>query len=305
MLEKIKITINKNAYNILLKDCENFGFYKNETELNKNLFFNTIILNYYDHFSSNEKSFKESISKTLDGKLKGDKDETIDKLLEVIRKSEYYKDDKEKEIINLKPTKITEKTIINIENNLSIYASLASYYRNLFTSYSNLKQNYRELIIFKENYNLILESIKKDKQVNIVLTNDHIINNASVYKISHSREELYNYVLISTSNSTQTIRLAKIKYITLTNLKRDISSDTITLFEKQIKYGVEYPLLSANEEPVIVRLNDKGLKLYKKIYLYRPTPDKIDLYTKMKNYYFAASKKYLSFSKSEKNVDKN
>lgn len=86
MLEKIKITINKNAYNILLKDCENFGFYKNETELNKNLFFNTIILNYYDHFSSNEKSFKESISKTLDGKLKGDKDETIDKLLEVIRK---------------------------------------------------------------------------------------------------------------------------------------------------------------------------------------------------------------------------
>ena len=336
MLEKIKITINKNAYNILLKDCENFGFYKNETELNKNLFFNTIILNYYDHFSSNEKSFKESISKTLDGKLKGDKDETIDKLLEVIRKSEYYKDDKEKEIINLKPTKITEKTIINIENNLSIYASLASYYRNLFTSYSNLKQNYRELIIFKENYNLILESIKKDKQVNIVLTNDHIINNASVYKISHSREELYNYVLISTSNSTQTIRLAKIKYITLTNLKRDISSDAITLFEKQIKYGVEYPLLSANEEPVIVRLNDKGLKLYKKIYLYRPTPDKIegndyyfycshnqivhyfkrfgsnaiiispnDLYTKMKNYYFAASKKYLSFSKSEKNVDKN
>ena len=161
MLEKIKITINKNAYNILLKDCENFGFYKNETELNKNLFFNTIILNYYDHFSSNEKSFKESISKTLDGKLKGDKDETIDKLLEVIRKSEYYKDDKEKEIINLKPTKITEKTIINIENNLLIYASLASYYRNLFTSYSNLKQNYRELIIFKENYNLILESIKK------------------------------------------------------------------------------------------------------------------------------------------------
>lgn len=300
------------------------------------MFFNTIILNYYDHFSSNEKSFKESISKTLDGKLKGDKDETIDKLLEVIRKSEYYKDDKEKEIINLKPTKITEKTIINIENNLSIYASLASYYRNLFTSYSNLKQNYRELIIFKENYNLILESIKKDKQVNIVLTNDHIINNASIYKISHSREELYNYVLISTSNSTQTIRLAKIKYITLTNLKRDISSDTITLFEKQIKYGVEYPLLSANEEPVIVRLNDKGLKLYKKIYLYRPTPDKIegndyyfycshnqivhyfkrfgsnaiiispnDLYTKMKNYYFAASKKYLSFSKSEKNVDKN
>ena len=203
------------------------------------MFFNTIILNYYDHFSSNEKSFKESISKTLDGKLKGDKDETIDKLLEVIRKSEYYKDDKEKEIINLKPTKITEKTIINIENNLSIYASLASYYRNLFTSYSNLKQNYRELIIFKENYNLILESIKKDKQVNIVLTNNHIINNASIYKISHSREELYNYVLISTSNSTQTIRLAKIKYITLAAV---LSALIVVLSFLPIKAFVEITL---------------------------------------------------------------
>ena len=119
MLEKIKITINKNVYNTLIKDCENFGFYKNETELNKNLFFNTIILNYYDYFSSNEKTFKESIAKTLNGKINGDENEVIDKLLEVIRKSEYYKDDKEKEIINLKPTKITEKTIINIENNLN------------------------------------------------------------------------------------------------------------------------------------------------------------------------------------------
>ena len=69
MLEKIKITINKNAYNILLKDCENFGFYKNETELNKNLFFNTIILNYYDHFSSNEKSFKETGTNTAVSKI--------------------------------------------------------------------------------------------------------------------------------------------------------------------------------------------------------------------------------------------
>ncbi len=334
MLEKIKITINKNVYNTLIKDCENFGFYKNETELNKNLFFNTIILNYYDYFSSNEKTFKESIAKTLNGKINGDENEVIDKLLEVIRKSEYYKDDKEKEIINLKPTKITEKTIINIENNLSLYVSLASYYRNLFTSYSNLKQNYRELIIFKENYNLILEAIKTDKQVNIVLTNDHIINNASIYKISHSREELYNYILIFSNNVTQTLRLAKIKYVTLTNLKRDISLDAIALFEKQIKYGIEYPFLSNNEEPVIVRLNDKGLKLYKKLYLYRPTPDKIegndyyfycshnqvvhyfkrfgsnaiiispnDLYVQMKNYYFAASKKYLDFLK--KNNDKN
>ena len=330
MLEKIKITINKTAYDILLKDCENFDFYKNDNELNKNLFFNTIILNYYDYYNSNEKAFKDNIAKTLSGKINHDEDETIDKLLEVIRKSEYYKDDKEKAIINLKPTKMTEKTIINIENNLSLYVSLASYYRNLFTSYSNLKQNYRELVIFKENYNLILESIKNEKQINIVLTSDTIINNASIYKIAHSREELYNYVLISTPNSTQTIRLAKIKYVTITNLKREISSETIDIFEKQIKYGVEYPLLSANEEPVIVRLTDKGLKLYKSIYLYRPTPDKIegndyyfycsynqiihyfkrfgsnaiiispnDLFIKMKNYYFSASKKYLSFAKKK------
>lgn len=331
-MEKIKITINKNAYETLLKDCENFGFYKNENELNKNLFFNTIILNYYDYYSSNEKTFRENIAKTLDGKMNVDEEETIDKLLEVIRKNEIYKDDKEKEIINLKPTKMSEKAIINIENGLSSYISLASYYRNLFTSYSNLKQNYRELIIFKENYNLLLESIKEEKQVNIVLTNGHIIKGASVYKITHSREELFNYVLVSISNSPQTIRLAKIKYVTLINLKRGISEEISALFEKQIQYGVEYPLLSLNEEPVVVRLSEKGMKLFKKIYLYRPTPDKIegndyyfscshyqlmhyfkrfggdavilspkDLCLEMKNFYFTAGKKYLSGFKKETN----
>ena len=155
-----------------------------------------------------------------------------------------------------------------------------------------------------ENYNLILESIKKDKQVNIVLTNDHIINNASIYKISHSREELYNYVLISTSNSTQTIRLAKIKYITLTNLKRDISLDTITLFEKQIKYGVEYDKIEGNDYYFYCSHN-QIVHYFKRFGSNAIIISPNDLYTKMKNYYFAASKKYLSFSKSEKNVDKN
>lgn len=39
MLEKIKITVPKSTYDIIIKDCENFGFNKSETTLNKNLFF--------------------------------------------------------------------------------------------------------------------------------------------------------------------------------------------------------------------------------------------------------------------------
>lgn len=54
MLEKIKISVPKKTYDTLIKDCDNFDFHKNETTLNKNLFLNTLIVNYYERFSANE-----------------------------------------------------------------------------------------------------------------------------------------------------------------------------------------------------------------------------------------------------------
>lgn len=277
MLEKIKITLPKTTHDILIKDCENFDFYKNETTLNKNLFLNTLIINYYDKFSANEENFKESILKVINEELNNNQDQLLEKIINIVRKKDNLDSNKKTEIINLKPTKLSEKQIIFIENNLINNNSISSFYRNLFTSYAHTPQNYRELIIFKENYELLLESIEKNRQVTITLKNGEIINDASIYKIEPAKEELFNYVLISNiNNKPMTFRLSKIKYISLLNKKREISNEVMQLFDRQIKYGVQYPFTSHNEKEIIVKLSQRGIKLFKRIYLYRPIPEKIE-----------------------------
>ncbi len=332
MLEKIKITIPKNTYDILIKDCENFGFKKVNDSLNKNLFLNTLIINYYERFSANEEQFKEKLLKVINDNVCNNQNELLDQLLTIIQKNESIDNNKETEIINLKPTKLSEKHILFIENNLIGNNSISSYYRNLFTSYAHIPQNFRELIIFKDSYETIMESIEKDRTVCITLNNNDMIKDVSIYKIDSSKEELFNYVLAYTGHSLLTIRLSKIKYVSLLNTKRSITEDAILTFERQIKYGVQYPFYTPYDEPVIVKLTDKGKQLFEKIYLYRPIPDKIEgnlyhfhcshnqvshyfkrfgkdgviisplsLVEAMKRYYYISSKKYDKvLSKKEK-----
>lgn len=281
MLEKIKITVPKNTYDILVKDCQNFGFTKKDDSLNKNLFLNTLIINYYEKFSSNEEEFKDKLLKAINQNVHNNQNELLEEILSIFQKNDTLHSDNKSETINLKPTKLSEKTILFIENNLIQNNSISSFYRNLFTSYAHIPQNFRERIIFKETYECILESIEKDRTVYLYLLNGDVIKDASIYKIESSIDELFNYVLICINNSMHTIRLSKIKYITISNSKREIPEKSMLTFERQIKYGVQYPFYTPDDEIVIVKMTDKGKELFKKIYLYRPIPDKIE-----ENYYY-------------------
>jgi hypothetical protein len=277
----------------------------------------------------NEESLKDELLKSINEYVKKDQNQILDEILNIIRKKDSLEDSNKTEIINLKPTKLSEKQILFIENNLINNNSISSFYRNLFNSYSHTPQNYRELIIFKENYELLNESIIKERKVSITLKNGDTINNASIYKIEHSKEELFNYVLLENSNNKpNTIRLSKIKYVSILNSKREISNEVSSIFERQIKYGVEYPFYSSSEEEVVIKLSEKGKNLFKSMYLYRPIPDKVEdnlyyfncshnqiihyfkrfgydaiivspshLTEKMHNYYYISYEKYKKYNK--------
>lgn len=331
MLEKIKISVSKSTYDILIKDCENFNFLKSSNELNKNLFLNTLIVNYYEKFSAEKETFKEKLLKVINEHVDENQLELLDKIINTISKEENDDANKKSEVINLKPTKLSEKDILFIENNLIGNNSISSYYRNLFTSYAHIPQNYREQIIFKDIYETLLDSINKERKVCLTLKNNDVINKVSVYKIESSKEELFNYVLINNDHFSMTLRLSKIKYVTLLNEKRYITDKSATMFNKQIFYGVQHPFYRHNEESVVVKMSERGKEMFKKIYIYRPVPEKIenDLYyfncshaqityyfkrfgadamiiypieltEKMKSYYFKAGKKYNQLLNNEK-----
>ena len=114
MLEKIKISVPKSTYDILIKDCENFGFLKSSNVLNRNLFLNTLIVNYYEKFSLEEESFKEKLLKVINEHIDENQLELLENIINAISKDESVELNKKTEIINLKPTKLSEKHILFI-----------------------------------------------------------------------------------------------------------------------------------------------------------------------------------------------
>ena len=121
--------------------------------------------------------------------------------------------DAQKETVSLsfKPTKISEKAILHIEQVLLQSESISSFYRRLFNAYARKTKNEREKIIHKEVYSILQKAIKLGVQVCAKLETGNIVNNLSVYDICSAKDELFNYVLGYSNPNNVTVRLAKIK----------------------------------------------------------------------------------------------
>ncbi len=282
MEDKIKISIPFNVYETLLKDCLDFKIMHSNNKPNFNAFLNLLICNYYEDFSKSNQNLTNKINKILTIVNDNDKPQIINKLIHAFTETNTINTTKDQtKIIAIKPTKQSLKAITYINNYLASNESLSSYYRRLLISYNKKIKNEREKIIFKESYNLLIESIINKVEVSIILKNQTLYKNISVYDIKYPKDEFYNYVLLNNNNKPNTIRLANISNVILLPTKANIPTNIKQLFDKQIKYGVQYIPKENEDKPVKIKLSKKGIKLYEKIYLYRPTYDKVegDIYT--------------------------
>jgi len=69
-MDKIKVNLNYKLYHLLIRDMEDFLFYKENKEINKNLFYNTIVIRMYERIIKQyqQKSMgKINYSKTFPG----------------------------------------------------------------------------------------------------------------------------------------------------------------------------------------------------------------------------------------------
>lgn len=268
MEEKIKISISEEIYELLKKDSLDFDITHKNKKINLNLFLNILIANYYEDFSKIDLSINKNISKIINN----DDPELIKKIIQCVNNSDSLLKKKEKtKSFSFRPTKLIEKIVVHITNYLINGESISSFYRRLFTSYSKKIKNEREKIIFKETYNNILNSIKVRKKAFIEFKSGAIYKDASIYDIKTPKDEFYNYVLFETNNGIRvTVRLCKIKQVIVLSSPSSFLDKNITLFKKSIKYGVQYLLEDNENEPVKIALSSKGIKLYNRIYLYRP-----------------------------------
>lgn len=150
----------------------------------------------------------------------------------------------------------------------------------MFASYSALPQDKRELIIFKQQYDAINKAIKEKKRVFITTRKgfNHKIECAP-YGVATSKEELHCYVLTA-NKSCSPIRLSRIASVTQIAIDAEFTQSQIETFEKMKTYGPQF-IYTPNESEVLVELTAKGIDKFKKIFVHRPIPVKVE-----NNYYY-------------------
>lgn len=276
MTEKIKISVPKRTYELLRKDAKDFRILKPSGEENLNAFINSLVINFYEEFSADDESLRESIKGALSAIPEKYAKEAFSEVMNAITKREKEENLGKSVALSFKPTKVSEPVTVYIENVLLKNEAISSFYRRLFIAYSKKLKNEREKIIHKQNYALLASALKKGLQVCISLDNGHIYNNVSVYAIEAAKDELFNYVLCFGDKKNRTLRLAKIKTVSLLAKNADIPEESQSMFARQIAAGAQYPIYSTDNEPIKVQLSAKGRELFEKIYLYRPIPVAIE-----------------------------
>ena len=287
--EKIKIYVSAEVEAIINKDAEGFEFFKsNGIDLNKNALLTRLIVNYSERFHEKQEEMIDYMGEALAsaGMKSGNAlltlcakmSERIQSMSSPLTRGKFDRP------ISIKPTKLSFPIISYIEASCLYGASLSEHFRNMLSSYASLPQDEREKIIFKDEYDAISRAIENKKRVFIVTKNKGSSFIISPYKITSSKEELHTYVLAGNEKGASPVRLSRIMSVRVLNEEAVFTPEQIEIFEKMVKYGPQF-IYNKNDGEAIVELTRKGVEKFRKLYVHRPVPDKVE----GNRYYFSCS----------------
>ena len=281
MEEKIKIYIPESVNSILLKDMELFEFFKKDGSLNKNEFYNTLIVNYYEQYEENQSAIFSHIIDSISKRSSLSETEAKDIASDILQYVDVrtYQLDKQKYDVSIamKPTRKSSDDIDYIQNCLLGNSTLSNYFRNMFASYSLLPQDKREMIIFKENFELVKKAIEEDRKIYFTTSSNETPHIVSPYAIANSREELFNYLICQYKDFPYSFRISRIRQIKVLNESREFADQMIEVFDNMIKYGPQFSYeVKKPHVPIKVKLTERGEYMFRKMYLHRPQPYKIE-----------------------------
>lgn len=284
-MEKIKIYVTERIANILEKDAEGFEFFKKDGRtVNKNALLTNLIVNYHNNFMQQQTELltflKSKIFSSVALNEKILNDLCFDLCEKLNERSAAPNGEKFDKLVSLKPTRESEPIIDYIESYCLMGRTLSEYFRSMFASYAALPQDKRELIIFKKQYDAVARAIREKKRVFITTRrgfNQKI--DCAPFDIANSKEELHCYVLVVTK-SCNPIRLSRIVSVTQLAADAEFTPKQIEVFEKMKTYGPQF-IYGPNEEEVLVELTAKGIDKFKRIYVHRPVPVRVE-----NNYYY-------------------
>lgn len=291
--EPIKINVSAEVKAILDHDAESFELTMSTGQISKNALYTRLIVNYSDEFNAKQKELFDCITRQLTCARYTDiacDYETVDKLCEQIQILSLPAEKRKfNESISVKPTEESKHIISNIKNK----HRPSAYFRNMFTSYAMLSSDKREKIIFRQEYEELMQAIKNNHWVSLGLKlspSQIKYVEAQPYSINCSKEELHLYLLSQSTDGSRVFstRLSRIISATELNKKTAITQSNKKILDNMIKFGPQFRY-NRNEKGAIVKLTEDGIRKFSRIYIQRPVPDKTD----GDLYYFSCSQEQL------------
>ena len=277
MQEKIKVSVPLSVYELLRRDAENFLIVKPNGEPNLNALVNTLIVNFCEEFVAAEEAARERIRAALSSVPERYAAHALEDVMHALHETERDEGEGGRCVsLSFKPTRASEGTVLYIERVLLRNESLSSFYRRMFVDYTKRTRTVREQLIHRENYEILRQAVSRSRRVCLSSAGGYVHEAASVYAVAPAKDELYNYVLFHSGGENRTVRLAKIRTVTLLPDPAEIPAESAALFSRQIECGAQYPIAPTDNEPIRVRLTERGRELYRRIYLNRPTPIAIE-----------------------------
>lgn len=227
------------------------GKKKEKNKINMNKFLNMLVKGYYEQFSNLDAYLIDTNHFKNDKKTKGNSKQ-----------------------ISIRPSKENSSLFEQIENSYSLASGISGYFSLLLKSYCELAMFKREQIIFCDNYNKLkkVTSPETRSRIRFGIKNSNITHEVIPYKITVSKEEMYNYLLcaeiVNGKQVEASFRLTHITSVCSAPGNTVIDADIERHLKKMEEQGPQYSI----EDDVVtcIRLTDKGVDAYSKIYFGRP-----------------------------------
>lgn len=266
-------------------------YFKSKTVNSIGKLIKQIIFNYCDTFEKSNLELERILSNSIKANANIDNLD-VSKIRDIawsIRKSyfdsklllEGHKKETKPNRKSLRINKNEEDTFDLIVSRIPKSSSLSDYLISIIIEYLNEPKYERELIIYKNQYDVICKAINEKRFVYIRYessTGKEKKLKVIPYSIKHSNEELYNYLeyqYLDESNNAHTSSIHLNKLISVTLLPEAISSnslaeESIEKFKRMNRNGIQFSIDSSDIYKVY--LTEKGASLFNLRYLERPQP---------------------------------
>ncbi len=275
--DKYKIRLSGLTYYTLRDDMYSFNFTRENGVPNQNDFYNKLISGFYNNLKYRQTSLNDYICSELLNYIK-DKNKLISIANNLNTKiNEIYHSDFNSKYHNFEiyiyPTKETIPMYDEIENNALNNETMSEFIRNLFNEYVKAPFFERERCLYCNHIVTIKEAISKR---NVILIKSK--SNTEIYlqplNIFYSAEETYNYVvgknITNNSNTNFSIKLSRIKSITILNKYYSFTQEDLEKFRNQLQDGPEF--MCKDTKHAVVKFTKEGIKKFDSCYKDRPVP---------------------------------